>query len=187
MSRSGQDMAKQTYKNADAVYKDSSAKHAQLYGQLFPFLKGEMMNPQGFGAADLAAMDTASQQSVGGAVAGAKGEGNLTAARTRNLGSYQPALNKSVREGEEVNSQNALNTKIKNAILKEAQRQAGASGMEGMNSGEMASELGALGIQNGATNSYVNAGQSGWFQNMLALMNALKPGYSSGGGFSMGG
>jgi hypothetical protein len=54
------------------------------------------------------AANTASQQSIGGAEAGAVGQGNLEAARTGNTDALAPALDASAQEGMEQLSQNAL-------------------------------------------------------------------------------
>lgn len=153
-----------------------------LYKQILPIFQKEATNPQGFAPADLAAMNTASQQSVGGATAGAVGEGNLAAARTRNSGGYTPALDEAVRSGQRQLSTNALDTQTKNALLKESQKQSGISGLGGLYGQNSQQLLQALGLGNQSTQALTEAGKSGWFQNMLGLITALKPGGSVGGG-----
>jgi hypothetical protein len=172
MARGAQKDAQQTYKQAQEVAGTAETNANQLYKQLFPAFEAEATNPQGFGREDLAAMNTAAQQSVGGATAGAVGEGDLEAARTRNAGGFQPALDEAVRSGERQLSTDALGVQEENARLKEAQRQAGLAGEAGLygtNTGDM---LNALGIENNSTNALTNAGNSGWFQNMVGLINA---------------
>ena len=186
MARGAQNQAKKTFNETQDVYNTSSGNAKQLYGKLLPPLEGEATNPQGFDPKDLAAMNTGSQQSVGGATAGAVGEGDLEAARTRNAGGFAPALDEAVRSGQRQLSQNAVGIQAQNAGLREANRQAGIAGLSGLygqNSGNM---LSALGLGNQATNALTQAGQSGWFQNMLGAITALKPG-GSAGGFSFGG
>lgn len=183
------DQSKKTFANTQDVYGGAKSTSSDLYNQLFPALKQEATNPQGYAPQDLAAMRTAGEQSLGGATAGAVGEGGLTAARTRNAGGFQSAGDEAVRSGERELSQRAVETEGENAKLKEIQRQAGLAG-EGQLYGEnMQTMLSALGLGNestnagtSATNALTNAGQSGWFQNMLGLMNALKPSGSFGGG-----
>ena len=62
-----------------------------VFNTLFPSLQKELVNPHGFGS-DMNAINTANQQSIGGSVAGAVGQGNLQAARTGNAGAFAPAL-----------------------------------------------------------------------------------------------
>jgi hypothetical protein len=93
------------------------------YGFIDPILKAEATNPQGYAPVDLAAMNTASQQSLGGSVGGATGEANLEAARTRNAGGFQGAIASSARSAQRQLSQNALQVQAANAQLKEEQKQ----------------------------------------------------------------
>ena len=187
MARGAQNQPKQTFGESQDVFKGSQGNAQQLYAKLFPQLEQEAMNPTGFSPTDLAAMNTASQQSVGGSTAGAVGEGNLEAARTRNAGGFAPVLDEAVRSGQRQLSQNAVGIQGENANLKESQRQAGLKGLEGLYGTNTQDMLSALGLGNQATNALTQAGQSGWFQNMTGLIAALKPGGSVGsGGTSLG-
>lgn len=176
MARGATNQANKTFGEAQGVFGNANSRANELYSSLLPILSNEATNPQGFAPKDLAAMNTASQQSVGGSTAGAVGEGNLAAARTRNAGAYAPALDEAARQGGRQLSENALGTQTKNALLKESQRQAGIGGLGtlyGQNSNEM---LNALGIGNNATNTAINSGKSGWFQNLLDYMGAASNG-----------
>lgn len=190
MARGAQSQASQAAQTAGSVASGAQGTAGTLFKQLFPFYSGEITNPTGYGASDLAAMNTASGESTGGSVAGAVGQGNLQAARTRNAGAFQAAADESARAGMRQNSTNALKTQEANANLKQKQQQAGAEGignLYGQNVNEM---LAAMGLQNQDINTEIKAGQSGWFQNMLGFLNAIKPGgnFGSGGNsFSFGG
>jgi hypothetical protein len=172
MSRQGQSMAQNTYNTSKGLESGAESNATNLYNQLMPEFSQEATNPQGFGAADLAAMNTASQQSTGGAVASAKGEGALEAARTRNSAGIAPSIEESARDAMRTNSENALNIQGANAKLKQQQQQEGLSGLSNLYGTNTNEVLSSLGLQNAATNDYVNAGNSGWFQNMTGLMNA---------------
>src|SRR5512146_595876 len=190
MARGATNQANSTYREATGTFNNSSSNAKDLYGQLFPMLTAEATNPQGFDPKDLGAMNTASQQSVGGSTAGAVGEGNLAAARTRNAGGYAPALDEASRAGSRQLSNNALNIQGKNAQLREQNRQAGIKGLGDLYGTNSDAMLKALGLGNQATDTAIKSGQSGWFQNLLGAINALKPGGSIGGGgssFSFGG
>ena len=78
MARGAQQNAQNTYNQANGVFGNSNQNAQNLYSQLLPQLQQEVNDPQGFGKAGLAAMNTANQQSIGGATAGAVGDAGLT-------------------------------------------------------------------------------------------------------------
>lgn len=147
--------------------------NAELSG-LQPQLQQEATNPQGYGPATVAKMNTAAQQSAGGAIAGAVGQGNLEAARTRNAGAFTPALDNAAQAGGQQLSQAALGVQNKDANLKEQQRQEGLKGMlglydtstaAGLSAGSQSNQAlgeanGALGAANGAVNAGTQAANS---------------------------
>lgn len=172
MARQQQGQANQTFGEAQNQYKLASSNSNALYNSLFPQFSAEATNPKGFGSGDLAAMNTAAQQSVGGSTAGAVGEGTLRAARTRNSGGFDTALDSSVRSGQQTLADAALGVQGENAQLKQQQQQAGLSGLSGLYGANNSMMLSALGLGNQATQAGTQAGQSGWFQNLTAGMNA---------------
>lgn len=99
---------------------------------LVPSLTAEALNPQGFGEKDLAEMNTAAQQSEGGAQAGAVGQGALLAQRTGNAGGPMAAIAEAARAGGRNLMDAALGTRIKNSMLKQDQRRAATAGLQDM-------------------------------------------------------
>ena len=95
----------------------------QLYDPLTSQLQSEAANPQGYTPQQLAYMNTASQQSLGGSVGGVTGQANLEAARTRNAGGFQGAIGSASRGAQKQLSQNALGIQTQQANLQEAQKQ----------------------------------------------------------------
>lgn len=145
---------------------------------LDPFYTGEMTNPQGVGAAGLNAMNTASQQSLGGATAGVTGQGALQGARTRNTAGITEALDSASRGAMQTGSQNAVGIQAGNEMLKEQQRQEGAAGKAGIYGTQ--TQLGES--QYGMDPNLLNARAAGgsWMQNTFApFMSSLFP--KSGG------
>lgn len=187
MARQAQQNAQDTYKAAKGVqgqgaslFNTGVSNATQLFNSLEPEFQAEISNPTGYGPSGLAAMNTAAQQSTGGSVAGAVGQGNLTAARTRNAGGFKTALDESAREGMRRNSQLATEITGQNEKLKQEQSSEGLRGLSGLYGQNMSEILGALGAENnalgqetGANNSYVNAGNSGWLQNTMGVLNTL--------------
>lgn len=183
MARKAQNQASQNFDNSQDTFGqakgaagDFSGNAKHLYDTLSPQLEAEAANPQGYGASDVAGMNTAVGQSTGGATAGAVGEGNLDAARTGNRGGFQTALDESARNGQRVNADAALAIQGKNADLKQRQQQAGIAGLGQLYGENAGDELKSLGLENqsiDAGNQAIGeesqAGNSGWFQNLMGL------------------
>ena len=190
MSGDAQNQAKQTYQASQALGKQSGTNANALYGQLDPAFTAEATNPQGLNAQTKADMTTTGEQTTDRAVSGAMGQGNLTAARTRNSGGFAPALDESTRDAMRTNSDTGLKIGLADENLKEQQKQEGLQGLSSLYGTNNNDVLSSLGLQNQSTNTLANAGNSGWFQNTIAAINALKPGGSVGGGspasFSLG-
>ena len=186
MARGPTKQANAAVNNENRVAGNLEGRSNTLFDTLEPQLTSEATNPQGYGAKDLAATNTAAQQSIGGSTAGAVGSGNVMAARTRNRGGFSAAADEAARSGQRELSQRATEIQGQNAQLKENQRQAGLSGLQGLYGTNLSGSLAAMGLVPGTINAETNAGKSGWFQNFLGLLSALNPGYSKGGGVTVG-
>jgi hypothetical protein len=111
---------------------------------LTPTLEAEANDPQGYTPAQLAYMDTASQQSLGGSDAAVTGQANLTAARTRNAGGVQGAIGSGTRAAQRQLSTNALGIQADQAKLQQAQRQQALSALQSLYGVDEATALGYL-------------------------------------------
>ena len=123
---------------------------ANVYGALEPALASEAIAPQGYTPAQMAAQTTAAEQTAGGANAGATGGALLRAARTRNIGSAQPAISEASRNASQNLSQTNAGIQKSSADLaqkKQSQAQSALGSLygENVNAGEN-----ALGISNSA-------------------------------------
>lgn len=148
---SAQNLSTQQNNNANA-----------LYGVLAPELLSESAHPSGFSPADLADMNTAAQQSAGGSMAGAVGQGSLLASRTRNAGTADAAIGQSARNASQAASTAALKPKLANAALKQQNRQAGMNGLQGLYGTNVGSSIGALGEVAPNVNANTNAENASW-------------------------
>jgi hypothetical protein len=111
---------------------------------------------------DIAAADTAAQQSAGGGEAAAVGQGALRAARTRNAGGADAAIAASGRTAGQNLSEAALGTRLANSRLKQSQQQAGLSGLEGLFSTNLSGGNAALGQVAPDINANTNAENASW-------------------------
>jgi hypothetical protein len=118
------------------------------------------------------AMTTASNQSLGGGVGGAVGQGNLTAARTRNAGGYATALDDAVRSAGRQQSQNALGVQEDSAKLSAQQQQDNANLMAQQRATD--AQLKSSNLNAGLSGLENNAmGLAGIQQNALSGMEGL--------------
>lgn len=99
------------------------------YNTISPIYAQEAQNPAGYTPQQRANMLTASNQSLGGAVAGAVGQGALYGARTNNVGAGTALADDAVRNAMAQQSQNALGVENDNAALMEKQKQEGLAGL----------------------------------------------------------
>lgn len=175
---------------ANNLSDQANTNATSLYKTVNPVLTQEATNPHGFDPKDLSAMDTASEQSIGGATAGAVGEGNLEAARTRNSGGFQPAAAESARAGMRQNSTNAVTIQGNNALQKERERQAGISGLTSLYGSNSAQALSALGLSNESLDVANHTQPSAWQQFGNTVLqntaNNLTKGPTSGFGEATG-
>jgi hypothetical protein len=140
------------------------ANSQTLFGQgqtigssLVPQLDAEAANPQGYTPQQMAYMNTASQQSLGGSTGGVTGQANLQAARTRNAGSFQGAIGSNARSNARQLSQNAVGIQQQQANLQQQQRQQALSSLQSLYGVD---ESTALGYLNGSTSAF-NADNEG--------------------------
>lgn len=179
MARGAQKQAGQLFDQSQAVGGKAGGNADSLYNQLFPIYSQEASDPQGFGAHDMADMTTAGEQATGGATSSIVGQGNLDAARTRNVGGFQNLGDQMAREKMQTDSENAVNIKGQNAKLKQAQQQSGISGLSGLRDSNVSELMQSMGLGNEAVNTELKAGNSGWLQNFMNLMQTFKAGGSS--------
>jgi hypothetical protein len=110
-----------------------------------PVLEGDVNNPKGYSPQQLAYMNTASQQSLGGSTAGITGEANLEAARTRNAGGFQGVAGSAARASQRQLSQNALGIQKSQADVQLQQRDQAIKSLMGLYGIDENTALGYLG------------------------------------------
>lgn len=158
----------------------AASNAAGLYGTVAPALATEATAPQGINPADLAKMNTGAQQSAGGSMAGAVGQGSLLSARTRNAGSADAAIAKSAEGAQQNLGNEAVGIQNQNTQTKLKQQQQGLSGLEGLygtNEGE------ALGGLNSSDTALKDAGSMPNFWQQLALQGIQSGGQAATGRF----
>lgn len=158
----GSSQASEAGKAAQGFSNQQNANAMGLFGTLAPELETEIAHPAGFAPSDLAAMNTATQQSAGGSEAAAVGQGALKAARTGNAGGSDAAIGAAARGAGETASKGALATQMANARLKESQRSGAERGLEGLygiTSGDVTPALNSVANN---VNANTNAQNASW-------------------------
>jgi hypothetical protein len=171
MARGEKNQAKAITQQATGLSSQYAHNAQGVNSVLTPAYTEDIKNPQGYSPQDLAAMETASSQSLGGSVAAAKGEGDLLAARTGNVGAYQPVLDESVRNAMRTLSGNAVKIQRDNAMLKEGKRAAAKSGMQGLYGTNVSGSVAPLSPAVAGVNAQT-AANNNWFTDMLKAMNS---------------
>ncbi len=133
-----------------------------LYSGLVPQLQAEAAHPSGIAPTDLAAMKTGAMETAGGSEAGAVGQGALLAARTRNAGGADAAIQGSTRDAGRNLSRANLGIDTANAEMKEHQRQAGLGGLEHLYSENLGTGVQSLGQVAPDVNASVNQENASW-------------------------
>jgi hypothetical protein len=123
-----------------------SKRATSLQDTLEPQLEQDIQAPQGYGQSGLNAMNTAAQQSAGGATAGLVGEGMARAARTGNRGSFTAAAAEAGRQGARATSQRAVEIQSANEKLKQEQRARALTAKQGLFNTDLSGSLQALGL-----------------------------------------
>lgn len=153
-----------------------SSNAAGVYGGLEPQLASEAAHPTGLTPMQTASQNTAAQQSAGGGTAGAIGAGKLYSARTHNAGGAKAAIGQATRGAGSNLSDAALSTEQQDASLQNKNRQAGLSGLEGLNSEQTSAGENALGLSNQALGLANKAKPSFWQQMGVAAGTPIAKG-----------
>ena len=175
----------QGYGTATGANQQLGANAANIYGSLAPELESQAAHPAGYSPQQKAAINTAGQQSAGGSMAGATGQGALLAARTRNAGAAQNAIQQAGRQSSQNLSNVATGTERGSANLANERQMAAQKGLEGLNSTELGGSLNALGLSNQFLNTENQAKPSFWSQlATTGAKNLVNAGLDSAEGFA---
>lgn len=145
---------------------------------LFPFLQGEVTDPQGYGADTVNKMLTQGGQSVSGATGAANEAATLNASRTGNTAALPGLIGSNARSAMKQNSDNALSVALKDADLKQKQQQLGAAGLGNLYGEDTDAVLKSLGLTNQSIGE--------WTQGKAAANQGINDMMKTIGGLSLG-
>lgn len=187
--RAAQQEAKEAYGQArNESYRDQTNKAAE-HAMLMPFYRQEMNAQHLYNPSQTNELLNYAGAATGGAGSAAMGEANSEAARTRNTSGFSSALDQNARDRTKAMSTANLGVGAQDVMGAKQLNQEGAAGMAGLHGIDTESMLKAMGLEQGAINTQIEAGKSGWFQNLLGgvnaaanLIKAFKSGNNNGGG-----
>lgn len=163
MARQASSQATNTYNQSQGLEGQGAGVSNESLNTLFPSYS---KMAAGDATPGTTAANTAAQQSAGGATAGLVGQGESAAARTGNTGGYTAGLDKAART-----SGKDLSTEA--AGIKSNEVKQGLGGLQGLYSSGVGQQEAGLGDEDQATTTGINAGKSGWFQNLLGGLSAV--------------
>lgn len=177
--RAAQGQAAGAEKTAATTAAGYGANAGQERGTLIPTLQEDINNPQGFTPSQTNSMLVAGEQGAGGGGAAITGAAGLNAARTRNSGGTSGVLDQAARRTAQTLSGNALGVQNQSAKLAQQKRAAALGGLQGLYGTDVNAQMKAMGIIPEDINAEVNAGKSGWYQNLLAGIDTGTQGFKN--------
>lgn len=185
--RAAQSQANNLQNSASSTAAGYGSDASNISSTLTPFLTRELNTPPGFSQQDQTAMLSASQGGAGGLAGGLATQNNMRAAATGNDSGFASSGDDIAHERMKAAALGSESVAGENANLKQTQQQGAAEGLRGMYGTDVGAQLHAMGVQNDAINSEVNAGSHGWFQNMTDLIASLGKAAQGAGAMMQGG
>jgi len=183
LDRAAQKEAKQAVGEArDTAATERGASDAER-AQLTPFFRSEMNAQHGFNPQQTNELLNYAGSAIEGGGATTGGEAASEAARTRNTSGFSSGLDEAARQRQQEMSKANLGIGAQDVAGAKQLNQEGAEGMGGLFKTDTGAMLNSMGQEHEDINSQIEAGRSGWFQNTVAMINAL----TGGKGLSMPG
>jgi|ERR1700690_614074 len=187
--RAAQSAAKGAATTAGSTAAQFGGEAQGEHAALTPFYQREMTAEHGFDPTQTGELLTAAGAGIGGAAGAEEGRAAEEQAKTRNASGFTKSLDELARDRMKAGAGAAEGVAAEDVMAAKAENQAGAAGMQGLYGTDVSGQLKAMGQQNEDIATQVEAGKSGWMQNMdqtiSALSGAAKNAYGApgGGGF----
>lgn len=180
--RGAQSAAKAASGTAKDTATNAGEEAKSELGEVQPFFQQEMKAQHGYTPGQTDELLTAAGAGTGGATGALTGEADLQAARTRNASGFTKSLDEMARDKQKALAGTSEGVAAQDVNLAKQENQEGAQGEAGLYGINNDAMLKSMGIQNQDINTQIEAGKSGWLQNMNqtltavgALASGLKP------------
>ena len=184
--RSLQQSANQANQTAAQTGGQYGGEAQSIGANLIPQLQAEATGNVGLTPTQQNNMLTMAQQGAGGATAGIAGQAGLQAGRTKNSAATSGVLDQASRNKAMAESQAGLSVANKSADVARQNQSRAQGALQGLYGTDVSAQLHAMGLQPEDINAGVNAGKSGWFQNMNELLQTLTQGAKVGNQIATG-
>lgn len=138
-----------------------------------PFYTSELKAKHGFDPTQINELLTAAEAGAGGAAGSITGQAGLEAARTRNASGFTKSLDEAARDKDKALAASSEGIAGQDVMGAKELNQEGAAGLQGLYGTNVNAQLKAMGQQNEDVNTAIEAGKSGWLQNMTGVIGAL--------------
>ena len=165
--RAAQGQAKSAYNTATDVAGNEESAATNERAALTPFYRSEMNAQHAFNPAQTQELLNYAGAGTAGSGATTAGEAASQGARTRNTSGFSSALDQAARDRSRTMATVNAGVGAQDVAGAKELNQSGARGMAGLYDTDTSSMLKAMGLQAGDINAEVNAGKSGWYQNLL--------------------
>lgn len=178
--RAAQGQANKAQGAAASTGASEGSTASSLQSSLIPFYSKEMNADHAFSPDQTGELLTAAEAGAGGSTAGLEGEAEQEAARTGNTAASSGLLDEMSRNQDKASAGASEGIAAEDVAGAKQLNQEGAAGLTGLYGADTTAMLNAMGIQTGDINAEVNAGNSGWFQNVLAGINTVTGAFKGG-------
>lgn len=169
--RSLQQSAQNNATAAGATAAGYGGAAAGIGSTLSPFYSQEMKAQHGFAPGQVNELLTAAEAGAGGAAGSITGQAGLEAARTRNASGFTKSLDEAARDKDKALAGASEGIAGEDVMAAKQLNQQGAAGEAGLYGTDVGAQLKAMGQQNEDIGTAVQAGQTGWLQNMEGVLN----------------
>lgn len=140
---------------------------------LVPFYRQEMNAQHGFNPEQTNELLNYAGETAAGGGSTAAGAAASEAARTRNTSGFTSALDANARDRQRALGTANLGVGAADIAGAKEMNQEGAAGEAGLFGTDTNTMLGSMGLRNQAINTQIEAGKSGWYQNLLQGINTF--------------
>lgn len=180
--RQAQSQANNNINTANQMQGTYEGEGQAIQSKLTPQLEAETTAQHSMSPTQINELLTAAGAGAGGATGAFNEQGALNAARTRNTGGLTSALDANARGRQQALASASEGIAAQDVEGALANKQSAFGQLGAMGQADTSAALGSLGLSNQGIEQEVNAGKSGWFQNLTGLMGSLAQGASAAGG-----
>lgn len=170
--RAASNVAKKAAGTAGDVATQEGSNATSEHAQLTPFYRQEMNATHGFNPEQTNELLNFAEGPAAGSAATTAGQAASESARTRNTSGFSSALDQAARDRNKAVGTASEGVGVQDVLGAKALNQEGAKGMAGLYDTDTGAMLKSMGIQNQDLQTQIDAGKSGWFENLTNGVNA---------------